>query len=59
MPPHATALGYEFFPMLWGWKQVEQFKKLVVPGYANVVLGPNESVNATTPLLLLADRILN
>lgn len=30
--------------MLWGEKQVSDFKKLVVKGYANTVLGFNECV---------------
>lgn len=28
--------------MLWGWKQVDDFVKLVKPGYAKYALGPNE-----------------
>jgi len=31
--------------MLWGWKQVDDFVKLVKPGYAQYALGPNEYAN--------------
>lgn len=32
-------------PMLWGWKQVDDFVKMVKFGYAQYALGPNEYVN--------------
>lgn len=32
----------KFCPMLWGWKQLDDFRSLVVPGYADCVLGMNE-----------------
>jgi len=32
-------------PMLWGWKQVDDFVQLVKPGYARYALGPNEYAN--------------
>lgn len=34
--------GVKHAPMLWGWHQLGDFKRLVQPGYADVVLGPNE-----------------
>jgi len=41
-PSNAKAAGFECVPMLWGWKQVDEFKSKVVKGYANYVLGVNE-----------------
>ncbi|KAM6495734.1 Glycosyl hydrolase catalytic core domain containing protein [Amanita muscaria] len=41
-PEGAAQLGYACAPMLWGWKQVSDFQRLVVKGYASHVLGPNE-----------------
>lgn len=41
-PEGAAQLGYACVPMLWGWKQVSDFQRLVVKGYATHVLGPNE-----------------
>ena len=40
----ADQAGYEFVPMLWGTKDVDAWKKLVVPGYARYALGFNECV---------------
>ncbi|KAF7331940.1 Glyco-hydro-cc domain-containing protein [Mycena kentingensis (nom. inval.)] len=40
--PGADELGMTFAPMLWGWKQAEEFKAKVVEGYATVALGCNE-----------------
>ncbi|KAF8803704.1 hypothetical protein BYT27DRAFT_7108977 [Phlegmacium glaucopus] len=34
--------GLEFIPMLWGYSQISDFQRLVVPGYATHVLGFNE-----------------
>ncbi|KAF7984812.1 hypothetical protein HWV62_11830 [Athelia sp. TMB] len=45
-PSNAKALGFHPVPMLWGKNQVSSFKKLVVKGYSDTVLGfnePNES----------------
>jgi hypothetical protein len=42
IPPIAKNLGLIPCPMLWGPKQIADFQRLVVPGYANVVLGMNE-----------------
>ena len=44
LPPSASELGIEGIPMLWGWGQVDDFKKLVVQGYAQKVFGMNEYV---------------
>jgi hypothetical protein len=33
-----------YAPMLWGWKNAEDFKAKTVEGYANIALGMNESV---------------
>ncbi|KAF5370124.1 hypothetical protein D9758_001227 [Tetrapyrgos nigripes] len=44
-PPRPTPthkLGFDFWPMLWGPRQIPDFQRLVVPGYANVVLDFNE-----------------
>jgi hypothetical protein len=41
-PAGSDALGLEFTPMLWGSKQVAQFKQLVKAGYAKTALGMNE-----------------
>lgn len=40
--PGAKQDGYLDAPMLWGTKDLDQWKQLVVPGYASVVLGFNE-----------------
>lgn len=40
--PGAAQKGYRDAPMLWGTKDLDQWKQLVVPGYAQVVLGFNE-----------------
>ncbi|KAG6911674.1 hypothetical protein DXG01_007924 [Tephrocybe rancida] len=42
IPPAAKSLGFKGVPMLWGEKQVADFKRIVVEGYANAVLGFNE-----------------
>ncbi|KAH7920270.1 hypothetical protein BV22DRAFT_1040027 [Leucogyrophana mollusca] len=42
LPSGLSDLGIEGIPMLWGWNQVDDFQKLVVPGYAKYVLGMNE-----------------
>ncbi|KAG5648664.1 hypothetical protein DXG03_000010 [Asterophora parasitica] len=42
IPTKAKELGFEPVPMLWGEKQAAEFKRLVVKGYANTVLGFNE-----------------
>ncbi|KAH7889220.1 glycosyl hydrolase catalytic core-domain-containing protein [Phlebopus sp. FC_14] len=42
IPPTCAPLGLVGIPMLWGWNQVEEFKRLVVAGYATHVLGMNE-----------------
>lgn len=44
LPSSASEYGLEGIPMLWGWNQVDDFKNLVVQGYANKVLGMNEYV---------------
>lgn len=44
MPSAASHLGLEGIPMLWGWGQVDDFKNMVVQGYATKVLGMNEYV---------------
>ena len=36
--------GAQFYPMLWGTKQKDQFQKSVKAGYAKTVLGMNECV---------------
>jgi len=36
--------GAQFYPMLWGDKQIGEFTRLVKPGYASTVLGMNECV---------------
>ncbi|PPQ74997.1 hypothetical protein CVT24_010071, partial [Panaeolus cyanescens] len=41
-PNSSDSLGFEFAPMLWGIKQINDFKRLVKPGYAHVALGFNE-----------------
>jgi hypothetical protein len=41
-PPNAPGLGLTPMIMLWGEKQVDQFKQLAVQGYAEYALGPNE-----------------
>ncbi|KAJ6509985.1 glycosyl hydrolase catalytic core-domain-containing protein [Mycena vitilis] len=40
--PGAEALGLTYAPMLWGWKNAEDFKAKTVQGYASIALGPNE-----------------
>ncbi|KII95344.1 glycoside hydrolase family 128 protein, partial [Plicaturopsis crispa FD-325 SS-3] len=42
IPSEAKKLGLEGVPMLWGARQIDDFKKTVVKGYANWVLGMNE-----------------
>ncbi|KAG6885348.1 hypothetical protein C0993_002824 [Termitomyces sp. T159_Od127] len=42
IPPKATELGFQGVPMLWGEKQVSDFARIVVQGYAHTVLGFNE-----------------
>ena len=39
-----AGLGDLFVPMLWGPSQAADFQRLVVAGYANAALGPNEYV---------------
>jgi mono/diheme cytochrome c family protein len=41
-PAGSDELGIEFIPMLWGWKQLGDFKNIVGPGFARRALGPNE-----------------
>ncbi|KAJ6629167.1 glycosyl hydrolase catalytic core-domain-containing protein [Mycena sp. CBHHK59/15] len=41
-PPKADALGFTYAPMIWGWKNAEDFKAKAVEGYAKIALGPNE-----------------
>ena len=45
MPSTASHLGLDGIPMLWGWGQVDDFKNMVVQGYATKVLGMNEYVH--------------
>ena len=45
MPSAASSLALEGIPMLWGWGQVDDFKRMVVQGYATKVLGMNEYVD--------------
>ncbi|KAJ7368144.1 glycosyl hydrolase catalytic core-domain-containing protein [Mycena albidolilacea] len=40
--PGAADLGMTYAPMLWGWKNAEDFKAKTVEGYANIALGMNE-----------------
>lgn len=42
IPSDAKTLGLTPVPQLWGWNQVDSFKKTVVKGYATHVLGMNE-----------------
>ncbi|KAF4602241.1 hypothetical protein EYR40_005446 [Pleurotus pulmonarius] len=42
IPAKAKSLGFAPAPMLWGEKQLSDFKKLVKPGYANIAMGFNE-----------------
>jgi len=42
VPDAARDLGIEGAPMLWGDKSIEEFARIVVPGYARVALGFNE-----------------
>lgn len=41
-PPNTKSLGLTPMPMLWGPNQINDFKKLVVKGYANIACGFNE-----------------
>jgi len=41
-PSNAKSLGFECVPMCWGWKQVENFQKTAIEGYAKYAMGPNE-----------------
>jgi hypothetical protein len=41
-PSKGKQLGFQCVPMLWGDKQIGDFKALVKKGYANTVLGMNE-----------------
>lgn len=45
--PPPDLFGLEFIPMLWGPKQIDDFTRLVVPGYAKAVLGFNEWVSVS------------
>jgi hypothetical protein len=38
----SNTFGLQYVPMLWGTSQLAQFKSVVKPGYANVVLAFNE-----------------
>ncbi|CAK5263082.1 unnamed protein product [Mycena citricolor] len=40
--PGAEELGLTYAPMLWGWKNAEDFKAKAVKGYSNIALGCNE-----------------
>ncbi|KAG9313341.1 hypothetical protein JVU11DRAFT_5646 [Chiua virens] len=42
LPSATSDLGLEGIPMLWGWDQADDFKNMVVQGYATKVLGMNE-----------------
>jgi hypothetical protein len=42
VPDAARELGIEGAPMLWGDKSIEEFARIVKPGYARVALGFNE-----------------
>lgn len=42
IPDNARQLGFNVAPMLWGPNQLDDFKRLVQPGYANTVMGFNE-----------------
>ncbi|KAF9469066.1 glycosyl hydrolase catalytic core-domain-containing protein [Collybia nuda] len=42
IPQKAKSLGFDPIPMLWSEKQLADFKRLVVKGYASTVLGFNE-----------------
>jgi hypothetical protein len=41
-PTTANKLGFECVPMLWGERQLDDFKRLVKGGYSQYVLGFNE-----------------
>jgi hypothetical protein len=41
-PAKSDSLGFTFMPMLWCDRQIGDFTRLVVEGYAHHVLGPNE-----------------
>lgn len=45
VPSTASHLELDGIPMLWGWGQVDDFKNMVVQGYATKVLGMNEYVH--------------
>ncbi|KAH0587346.1 hypothetical protein J132_09512 [Termitomyces sp. J132] len=42
IPPKAKELGFQGVPMLWGEKQISDFARIVVDGYAHAALGFNE-----------------
>jgi len=41
-PKEVEGTNVEFVPMIWGEKQLDAAKRLLVPGYARTVLGFNE-----------------
>jgi hypothetical protein len=41
-PKNVQGTGMTYAPMLWGWKNAEDFKEKTVEGYANIALGMNE-----------------
>jgi len=45
--------------MLWGWKQVDDFVKLVKPGYARYALGPNEYANVFKSVFSHLNKLLD
>ncbi|KAK2466345.1 hypothetical protein APHAL10511_001987 [Amanita phalloides] len=40
--PKVVEMGFTCIPMLWGYKQIADFQRLVKPGYATHILGMNE-----------------
>lgn len=42
LPSHCKSYGFNCIPMLWGDKQIGQFKSLVKGGYADTVMSFNE-----------------
>jgi hypothetical protein len=42
IPSKAKKLGFKPVPMLWSGKQIDDFERLVVKGYADTILGFNE-----------------
>lgn len=46
-PQGAQDWGFKCVPMLWGYKQIADFQRLVKAGYANYVLGMNEPNEGT------------